>query len=79
LDWVTGIAVYAVIWWLVIFMVLPWGNAPVGAEDVRRGHDRGAPARPRLLIKVVATTVIAAAVWGIVYWVLDAGLISLRP
>jgi len=33
-GWVTGLAVYAVIWWLVVFMVLPWGNRPLDPEDV---------------------------------------------
>ena len=27
MGWVTGLAVYVIIWWLVIFMVLPWGCA----------------------------------------------------
>ncbi len=29
MGWATGTAVYLVIWWLVIFMVLPWGAMSV--------------------------------------------------
>ncbi len=66
------------LWWLVIFMVLPWGNRPVDDEDVARGHASSAPKKPRLLLKVAITTVIAAVLWVIVYFIIDAGWISFR-
>ena len=71
-----GIVLYACIWFVVIFTVLPWGvRAP---EDPEAGHDVGAPDRPRLLLKAVVTTVISTVIWGIVYYVITSGLISLR-
>ena len=51
MGWTTGIATYVVVWWLVIFMVLPWGNRPLDDTDIAKGHASGAPKRPRLLIK----------------------------
>ncbi len=78
MGWISGIAVYLVIWWLVIFMVLPWGNQPVDAEDAARGHAPSAPRKPRLAIKVAVTTAIAAVLWAIVYVVMAQGWISFR-
>ena len=28
MNFLTGIAVYFVIWWISLFVVLPWGNKP---------------------------------------------------
>ncbi len=78
MGWISGIAVYLVIWWLVIFMVLPWGNQAVEADDIARGHAPSAPRKPRLAIKAAVTTVIAGILWIIVYVVMDQGWISLR-
>ncbi|MDG4604221.1 MAG: DUF1467 family protein [Defluviicoccus sp.] len=74
----TGIAVYIVIWWVVIFMVLPWGVRPLEAEDIAKGHASGAPRQPRILTKMAVTTVIAALIWVGVYFLIDSGAISFR-
>ena len=78
MNWFTGTTLFLVIWWLVIFMVLPWGNRPIDPADVARGHAPSAPAKPRLAIKLLVTTVIAAVLWGIAFLVVDSGWISLR-
>ncbi len=77
-DLVTGFAIYFVIWWMVIFMVLPWGVRRPDPDELQPGQDHGAPVRPQLLIKLVATTIISAIIFAIVYFAWDAGLISLR-
>jgi predicted secreted protein len=77
MGWVSGIAVYVVIWWLVIFMVLPWGVKPVSTAEVARGHAAGAPERPRMWRKLLVTSLIALVLWGIVYWVMESDLIRL--
>lgn len=76
---ISGITVYVVIWWLVVFMVLPWGNQPIAQEDVEKGHASSAPIKPRLLIKMGITTIIASVVWLAVFWTIESGLISFRP
>ena len=43
----TGIAIYFLIWWVVLFAVLPWGVRPQG-EEARTGTDPGAPQVPRV-------------------------------
>lgn len=79
MGWATGTAVYLVIWWLVIFMVLPWGaRSVIDEEDVKKGHSPGAPKKPGMLLKIAITTVISGALWGIVYAVIESGVISFR-
>jgi predicted secreted protein len=63
---VTAIAIYFIIWWVVLFAVLPWGvrSQHEGGEIVS-GTDPGAPAVPRLLWKLLWTTVVAGIVFAI--------------
>jgi predicted secreted protein len=67
----TSIAIYFIIWWVVLFAVLPWG---VRSQDeqgtITPGSDPGAPAIPNLKRKLIWTTIVAAvvfAMWHIVY------------
>ncbi len=53
--------VYVVIWWTVLFAVLPLGVKRV--ENPGRGQERGSPERPQLLRKAVITTIVAAVLW----------------
>jgi predicted secreted protein len=78
MGWVSGIAVYIVIWWLVIFMVLPWGVQPIERGDVEKGHAASAPLRPRMLRKMAITTLISAVLWLIAYVIIQSDLISFR-
>jgi predicted secreted protein len=78
MNWVTGTAVYVIVWWLVIFMVLPWGVRPISDEDVARGHASGAPQRHGLKWKLVVTTLISAAIWGVIYLIIESDAISFR-
>jgi predicted secreted protein len=73
----SGIAVYVVLWWVVLFAVLPWGVRP--AEDLPPGADRGAPERPRLLLKAAVTTLVAAILWLGVYAAVESGMLDFRP
>ena len=78
---VTGFAVYFIVWWLTLFLVLPIGVRSQAEEgEVAHGTDPGAPARPRLGIRLAANTVLSAVLFGIWYWVtyrLGIGLDSL--
>ena len=75
----TGLAVYFVIWWISLFAVLHWGVKRVDPEDLKPGEDPGSPAKPMLLIKFAATSVLAGVIFGIFYWVHESGLVSFRP
>ncbi len=64
---ILGLALYFVIWWTFLFAVLPFGvQSQLEAKDIVPGSDPGAPARPRLLLKALATSIVAALVWGAV-------------
>ena len=72
----TAIAISFLIWWIVLFAVLPWGVRAQGAESPR-GTDPGAPTLPKLLAKVVWTTVVTTVVWGLCAWAYTGGYITL--
>ena len=76
MTWFTGILLYVIIWWLVLFMVLPWGAHP--PEKPEEGHAESAPEKPMLLRKAVATTVLAAIVWLGVYTLIVNEVIQFR-
>jgi len=56
-----GIATYFIMWWIVLFAVLPFGVHAQGEEGpVVDGSDPGAPTRPMMLVKAAWTTGISA-------------------
>ena len=64
----SSVAIYFVIWWLVLFAVLPFGvQSQEEAGDVTLGTEHGAPHRPRLIAKLIATSIVAAILFAIVY------------
>ena len=75
MDFVSGLVVYLLMWWWVFLMSLPFGVRTV--EDPEAGHAVSAPARPMLLRKMLAATVIAAVLTTIVHFVIQSGLLSL--
>ena len=65
---ISSIAIYFVIWWLVLFVVLPFGvTGHEESDDLAPGADRGAPRQPLLVKKALATTVLAGIVFAAVY------------
>jgi predicted secreted protein len=76
MNWFTGVLVYCMVWVVVLLTVLPWGVRTPDAPGA--GHEPGAPERPLLLKKFIVTTLIAAALWGVIYLVIDRGWISFR-
>ncbi len=74
----TAIAIYFLIWWLVLFAVLPWGvRSQQESGEVTRGTDPGAPAIPRLKAKLLWTTVVATAIFGACYVIYVNQLVTL--
>jgi predicted secreted protein len=59
LSWTGAAALYFVIWWTLLFAVLPFG---VERSEEMPGHDPGAPSNPRLREKAIVTSVVATAV-----------------
>lgn len=77
MHWLTALAIYFVVWWLVLFVVLPWGTRPVADADRQTGW-RGAPEAPGLGKKMLATTGVAAVVWGLIVWAITSEVLSFR-
>ncbi len=71
---VTGILVYIVLWWLVLFTVLPWGIKV--SENPETGFATSAPENPKLWRKFIITTVLAAIAWGCTYLLINSDLIT---
>ncbi len=78
-NWVTVIAIYVVVWWLILFMVLPFGVRPPTDAEMEPGQEPGAPVKPMMWRKIAVTSVIAAVVCVIFYYLAEFGLISFRP
>jgi predicted secreted protein len=72
----TIIAIYFIIWWVVLFAVLPWGvRSQEESGRVSPGTDPGAPAVHKVWMKLLWTTVIASVVFGILAAIYKLGLI----
>jgi predicted secreted protein len=80
----TALAVFFLIWWVVLFAVLPWDvSSQHEGNDIAPGTDPGAPSKARIGWKLVWTTVIAAAIYAVCFivyeerWVTVDGLVGL--
>jgi predicted secreted protein len=78
MDLFTGVIVYLLIWWMALFCVLPIGTRPEADPDPETGGWRGAPTAPRLGMKVIGTTVLAAVLWVGAYALIQSDLVSFR-
>lgn len=72
-----GIVLYTVIWFLVLFILLPIGQrSQAEAGEVVPGTPAGAPDNPRLKRKMLWATLISAVLWGICAYVILGGVIT---
>ena len=69
---VFAISMYVVIWWIVLFAMLPIGvrTAEEAGEKSSPGNAESAPHTPNLLPKMVATTVVSSIVFAALYAVI---------
>ena len=72
-----GCAIYGIIWFLTLFMVLPFGVVS-HHEDGRvvPGSEAGAPARPMIYQKLAITTLLSAVFYALVYLLLTSGMLA---
>jgi predicted secreted protein len=65
-----AIAIYILIWWVVLFAMLPIGVRTQGEDEaIVPGTPASAPTRPRL-IRVVLLTTATSAVMFVLIWAL---------
>ncbi|SIQ50886.1 MULTISPECIES: DUF1467 family protein [unclassified Bosea (in: a-proteobacteria)] len=65
----SALAVYFIIWWTVLFAVLPFGvRSQHEAGAIAEGTEPGAPVLPGLLRKAAITSLIAAVIFAFVWY-----------
>src|SRR3954470_1332798 len=75
----TAFAIYFVIWWITLFLTLPFGvrSQHEDGEGVA-GTDPGAPIVARMGRKLIWTTVISAAIYGLAMLAYNAGYLNIE-
>jgi predicted secreted protein len=73
----TSIAIYFLIWWIVLFAVLPWGVRAQG-EGGAPGTDPGAPVMTNLKMKLVWTTIVTTVIFAGFFLIYSRKLVSLE-
>lgn len=76
MGWVTGIVVYILAWWVVLFAILPFWVTPSDPADSQ--YSTGAPKRPRMWLKAGVTSAVAFVVWIGIYVLVKEPWISFR-
>ena len=74
---VTMFAIYIVVWWVVLFAVLPLGTSSETHEPPTDGSQWGAPKTPNLKRKFLTTTWVAFLLWLFVMWLVFIGWMPL--
>ncbi|WP_394694689.1 DUF1467 family protein [Hyphobacterium sp.] len=79
MDFVTGLVVYLIVWWIALFAVLPFGiTGQAESGEIIDGTEAGAPVAANFKSKAWITTVTAAIIWLVLFVVLEFQLISLN-
>ena len=74
-----AIAIYVVIWWTVLFAILPIGVRTQDEDGaVVPGTPGSAPSRPRLVRVVLLTTLVSGLVFGALWAAVRYNVIDLQ-
>lgn len=72
-----GIVLYAVLWFLTLFVVVPIGQkSQADTGEIVPGTPAGAPANLPVKRKLILTTIISTVIWAGIAWVIFSGVIS---
>jgi predicted secreted protein len=72
-PWPMAIAIFATIWWIMLFAVLPFGvQSQHETAEIVPGSDPGAPVAPRLLAKALWTTGLSVIAFVALMWLIAA-------
>lgn len=69
----TAMFIYLLVWWVVIFTILPLGVER--HEDTGKGYDAGAPKFANLKKKLQLTTLISAVIVAAMWVLVELGVI----
>ena len=66
---ISAFAIFFIIWWVTLFAMLSVGLKTQGeAGEIVPGTVESAPARPRFLLVISLTTLVAALLFAAFYW-----------
>lgn len=69
--------VFLIIWWVVLFGVLPIGvKGQAEADDIVKGSEPGAPVDSQIKAKFILTTKIAVVIWVLVCGLIMSGILD---
>ncbi|SMO32287.1 DUF1467 family protein [Paracoccus laeviglucosivorans] len=72
-----GIVLYSVLWFLVMFVLLPIGQrSQADMGEVTMGTPPGAPHEPKLKKKMLWATIITTVLWGVIAYIILGGVIT---
>ena len=75
----TAFAIYFVMWWIVLFLTLPFGVRSQHEDgEGAPGTDPGAPVMSRMGPKLIWTTVISAVIFLASWLAYNAGLLNVE-
>ena len=75
----TGLAIYFVIWWIALFLTLPFGVRSQHEDGGGApGTDPGAPVVTGMGRKLIWTTVISAVIFAAAWLAYNAGLLNIE-
>jgi predicted secreted protein len=75
----TAFAIYFVIWWIVLFLTLPFGVRSQHEDgEGTPGSDPGAPVATRMGRKLIWTTVLSAIIFALASLAYDAGYLNVE-
>jgi len=78
MSYVLAAALFFVIWWMVLFAILPFGvKSQFETGEIVPGSEGAAPQRPMLWRKALATTLVTIVIWGVVCLFVTGKVISL--
>ena len=75
----TGFAIYFVLWWIVLFLTLPFGVRSQHEDgEGAPGTDPGAPILSRMGAKLIWTTVLSTAIFAVAMLAYNAGYLNIE-
>jgi predicted secreted protein len=75
----TGFAIYFVLWWVVLFLTLPFGVRSQHEDGGSSpGTDPGAPIATRMGAKLIWTTLLSAAIFAAGLFAYHAGYLNIE-
>ena len=70
----SAVFTYIMIWWVVLFATLPWGNRQ--PETPEEGMAYGAPTNPNIKNKLIATSIISFIMLLLIYIIIENDIID---